>query len=46
MIGGGINTVAKAIDAFDAGADIIVIGNAAEKTPDLIKQIKEAISEL
>jgi putative glycerol-1-phosphate prenyltransferase len=46
IIGGGINTVEKAIDAFNAGADIIVIGNAAEKSPDLIKQIKEAIQEL
>lgn len=45
IIGGGINTIEKAIDAFNAGADIIVIGNAAEKSPDLIKQIKEAISE-
>lgn len=46
IIGGGINTVEKAIDAFNAGADIIVVGNAAEKSPDLIKQIKEAILEL
>lgn len=46
IIGGGINTVEKAIDAFNAGADLIVIGNAAEKSPDLIKQIKEAILEL
>lgn len=46
IIGGGINTVEKAVDAFNAGADIIVVGNAAEKSPDLIKQIKEAILEL
>ncbi len=44
IIGGGINTVEKAINAFNAGADIVVVGNAAEKSPELIKQIKAAIS--
>lgn len=46
IIGGGINTIEKAIDVFNAGADIIVIGNAAEKSPELIKQIKTAISAI
>lgn len=46
IIGGGINSAEKAIDACNAGADIIVIGNAAEKSPELITKIKEAISAL
>jgi putative glycerol-1-phosphate prenyltransferase len=44
IIGGGITTVEKALEACNAGADIIVIGNAAEKSPELIHQIKKAIS--
>jgi putative glycerol-1-phosphate prenyltransferase len=46
IIGGGINSVEKAIDACQAGADIIVVGNAIEKSPELIKQTKEAIAKL
>lgn len=46
IIGGGINTIEKAKNACKAGADIIVVGNAFEKSPELIMQIKEAISAL
>lgn len=46
IIGGGINTIEKAKNACNAGADIIVVGNAFEKSPELIMQIKEAISAL
>lgn len=46
IVGGGINSVDKALNAYKAGADIIVIGNAAEKSPELILQIKKAINEL
>jgi phosphoglycerol geranylgeranyltransferase len=46
IIGGGINSVDKALAACNAGADIIVIGNAFEKSPELITQIKDAISAL
>lgn len=43
IIGGGINTVEKAIKACKAGADIIVVGNAIEKDSSLIKSISKAI---
>jgi len=43
IIGGGITTARKAKDALNAGADVIVIGNAIEKDPRLIYQIAEII---
>lgn len=36
MVGGGINTPAKLEKAFNHGADIVVIGNALEKSPELL----------
>lgn len=44
IIGGGIRDVQTAKRIVDAGADIIVIGNGAEKNPQLIKEIKNAIN--
>lgn len=46
IIGGGINTVEKAITAIDAGADLIVVGNAIEKNPGLLIEISGKISAL
>ena len=46
IIGGGITTAEKAIENCKAGADIIVIGNAVEKDPSLIKAMAEAIHSL
>jgi phosphoglycerol geranylgeranyltransferase len=43
IVGGGINTSQKAIQALEAGADLIVIGNALEKSPDLLTEISEKI---
>ena len=43
VVGGGINTIQKAKNACKAGADIIVVGNAAEKDESLIKKIATAI---
>lgn len=43
IIGGGINTSRKAITALEAGADMIVIGNALEKDPDLLTEVSEKI---
>jgi len=43
IIGGGITTPEKAYENCKAGADIIVVGNAIEKDPDLIKEISLAI---
>ncbi|MGK7391486.1 MAG: geranylgeranylglyceryl/heptaprenylglyceryl phosphate synthase [Candidatus Cyclobacteriaceae bacterium M2_1C_046] len=45
IIGGGINSVSKAQNALSAGADIIVIGNAIEKNPDLLIGISECVYE-
>ncbi len=44
IIGGGIRDAKTAKRIVDAGADIIVIGNAAEKTPEIIFEIKKAIN--
>ena len=39
IIGGGITTPELAKIAFDAGADVVVVGNAIEKDPALITRI-------
>ena len=43
LVGGGINTTRKAIAALKAGADMIVIGNALEKNPDLLIEISDKV---
>ena len=43
IVGGGINTSAKAIAALEAGADMIVIGNALEKNPDFLIEISDRV---
>jgi putative glycerol-1-phosphate prenyltransferase len=40
IVGGGLNTTEKIKDACDAGADIIVVGNAFEKDLSLLKSFK------
>lgn len=45
LVGGGINTPEKAFAALEAGADMIVIGNALEKDPDLLTEISEQVWE-
>lgn len=45
IVGGGINTTQKAIDALEAGADMIIIGNALENNPDLLTEVSEKIYE-
>jgi phosphoglycerol geranylgeranyltransferase len=45
IVGGGINSSRKAIDALEAGADMIVIGNALEKDPDLLTEVSEKLYE-
>jgi phosphoglycerol geranylgeranyltransferase len=45
IVGGGINTAQKALNALEAGADLIVIGNALEKEPNLLIEISEKIYE-
>lgn len=41
IIGGGIRTSEAAKEIYKAGADIIIIGNGAEKNKDLIAEIAE-----
>jgi len=43
IIGGGISDKSKAKAALNAGADVIVIGNAVEKNPGLILKISEIV---
>jgi putative glycerol-1-phosphate prenyltransferase len=45
LVGGGIDTPAKAQAALEAGADMIVIGNALEKDPELLTGISEEVWE-
>jgi len=44
IVGGGIRTPEQAARAAKAGATVIVIGNALEKDPSLIRELKKAIS--
>ncbi|MBS1951966.1 MAG: Phosphoglycerol geranylgeranyltransferase [Cytophagales bacterium] len=45
IVGGGINTAQKAVRVLEAGADLIVIGNALEKSPDLLIEISDSVYE-
>ena len=42
IVGGGIKTAEKAKSLYDAGADIVVVGNAFEENADLILEIASA----
>lgn len=46
IIGGGIRNVETAIKIVEAGANIIVIGNAAEENPEFIYELSNAIHQL
>lgn len=43
IVGGGITDPSMALAACDAGADVIVIGNALEKNPKLISELSAAV---
>jgi len=43
IVGGGISTPEKAQKNLEAGADIIVVGNAIEKDPELLIDLSAAI---
>lgn len=45
IVGGGINTSDKALTALQAGADMIVVGNALEKEPGLLIEIANKVYE-
>jgi phosphoglycerol geranylgeranyltransferase len=43
IIGGGLTNAAKVKDAIDAGADLVVIGNGAQKNPNLLIEVSKVI---
>jgi putative glycerol-1-phosphate prenyltransferase len=48
IVGGGITTVATALNACDAGADMLVVGSAIERSAGkegLIKELSDAIRD-
>jgi len=46
VVGGGIRTPETAFEIWEAGADIVTIGNVAETHPELILEMGQAKSEL
>ena len=46
IVGGGITGFDEAYAALEAGADILVVGNATEKDPHIIKEIAGAVSAM
>lgn len=46
IVGGGIKTPEMAAEAVKAGADVIVIGTAFEKEPELLQKFAKAIHEI
>lgn len=46
IVGGGIRDAETAHQICAAGADVIVVGNAAEKDPELIREIAHSIHSL
>lgn len=45
IVGGGLNTTEKIQVALDAGADIVVIGNAVEDNPDFLMEISQKVAQ-
>jgi putative glycerol-1-phosphate prenyltransferase len=43
IVGGGIRTPALAANAVRAGADVVVVGNAIEKDPELVRDMAAAV---
>ncbi|GAA0877783.1 geranylgeranylglyceryl/heptaprenylglyceryl phosphate synthase [Algoriphagus jejuensis] len=39
IVGGGLTSTEKVTDAFEAGADLVVLGNSIEKNPDFLAEI-------
>jgi putative glycerol-1-phosphate prenyltransferase len=46
IVGGGIRSGEAARKAFEAGADMIVVGNGAEENPDLIRELSLSKDQL
>lgn len=43
IVGGGIDHPEKVKEAFNFGADMVVIGTAIEKMPEMLKQLKQSV---
>ncbi|MCK5821695.1 MAG: geranylgeranylglyceryl/heptaprenylglyceryl phosphate synthase [Bacteroidales bacterium] len=41
IVGGGIRSAAEALLAYEAGADIIVVGNRVEENPEFLTEVME-----
>jgi putative glycerol-1-phosphate prenyltransferase len=46
IVGGGIKTPEIALSSIKAGADVIVVGNAIEKEPALVREIADAVHSM
>lgn len=46
IVGGGITDPEKAYLACAAGADVVVVGNAIEKNPGLIREMADAVHQI
>jgi len=44
IVGGGINSAEKARSAWEAGADLVVLGNGVEKNPGLLTEVLDFVS--
>jgi putative glycerol-1-phosphate prenyltransferase len=45
IVGGGITDVEKLQHIINAGADLVVVGNALENDPQLLKQFSQIIQQ-
>lgn len=46
IVGGGLDDLGKVKTAYQAGADVVVIGNGAEKNPSLLTEVMRYVNEL
>ncbi len=46
IVGGGIDSVDKALECLKAGADMLVVGNGIERNPNLLIEVSDAINNL
>lgn len=46
IVGGGINTVHKALQALQAGADMLILGNSVERNPELLIEVSDRINHM
>ena len=46
IVGGGIDSGEKAYNALQAGADLLVVGTAIERNPDLLPELCAAVQKV